>query len=134
MNVNLINTTKTDKESIMRIIASICLILGLALYVQCKVVEENFEEQTDNAHILECMFQDNAGNCLRTRLARDIDQIEYEVTGKRSKPPMSSVLEQAGSVIAEIVDDLRESGTEGIIEEDDAQENHQGKRIQGAAD
>ncbi|XP_071651412.1 uncharacterized protein [Temnothorax longispinosus] len=104
----------------MRIIAPVFLVLGLALYVHC--AEEN-KPKEDDIGILECMFTDHAGNCLRTRLARDLDQIELEITGKKSEPTMSAVVEQAGNIIAEVVDDLQENGAEEIVEENDAQDN-----------
>ncbi|XP_071553289.1 uncharacterized protein [Temnothorax nylanderi] len=104
----------------MRIIAPVFLVLGLALYVHCT---EESKPKEDDIGILECMFTDHAGNCLRTRLARDLDQIELEITGKKNEPPMSAVVEQAGNIIAEVVDDLQENGAEEIVEEDDAQDN-----------
>ncbi|KAM0729559.1 hypothetical protein ACS0PU_003436 [Formica fusca] len=107
----------------MRIIASIILILGLALYVHCETTEEDNQEE-DDVGILNCMFASSTGSCFRSRLARDLDQIELEVTGKKSEPPMSTVVAQAGNIIAEIVDDLQETGAEGIIEEDDAQDDN----------
>lgn len=110
----------------MRIIASIILILGLALYVHCETTEEDNQEE-DDVGILNCMFASSTGSCFRSRLARDLDQIELEVTGKKSEPPMSTVVAQAGNIIAEIVDDLQETGGEGIIEEDDAQDDNVGK-------
>lgn len=105
----------------MRIIAPVFLILGLALYVHGLATEES-KPKEDGIDILECMFTDNAGNCLRTRLARDLDQIELEVTGKRSEPAISAVVEQASNIIAEVVDDLQENGAEEVEEENDAQD------------
>lgn len=110
----------------MRIFASIVLILGLALYVHCETTEEGNQEE-DGVGLLDCMLASNTGSCLRSRLSRDLDQIELEVTGKKSEPPMSTVVAQAGNIIAEIVDDLQENGAEGIIEEDDAQDDNVGK-------
>lgn len=110
----------------MRILASIFLVLGLALYVRGEAAEETGRDE-DDMGILECMFEDNAGNCLRTRLARDLDQIELEVSGKRNEPPLSAVVEQAGNMIAEVVDDLQETGAAGIIGEDDAQDDNIGE-------
>lgn len=109
----------------MRIFASIVLILGLALYVHCETTEEGNQEE-DGVGLLDCMFASNTGSCLRSRLSRDLDQIELEVTGKKSEPPLSTVVAQAGNIIAEIVDDLQENGAEGIIE-DDAQDDNVGK-------
>ncbi|XP_072749208.1 uncharacterized protein [Anoplolepis gracilipes] len=107
----------------MRIITSIVLILGLALYVHCEPTEESNQEE-DAVSIFDCIFASNAGNCLKSRLARDLDQIELEVTGKKSEPPVSTVVAQAGNIIAEVVDDLQKTGAEGIIEEDDVQDDN----------
>ncbi|KAL6443748.1 hypothetical protein ACFW04_001676 [Cataglyphis niger] len=107
----------------MRIFASIVFILGLALYVHCETTEEGNQGE-NGVGLLDCMLASNTGSCLRSRLSRDLDQIELEVTGKKSEPPMSTVVAQAGNIIAEIVDDLQENGAEGIIEEDDAQDDN----------
>ncbi|XP_012522277.1 uncharacterized protein LOC105828481 [Monomorium pharaonis] len=96
----------------MRITAPVFLVLGLVLHVHCAVTEKT-KPNEDETSILECMFADNAGNCFRTRLARDLDRIELEVTGKNSEPPMSAVIEQAGNIVAEFVDDLQKN--DGII-------------------
>ncbi|XP_011150114.1 uncharacterized protein LOC105189588 [Harpegnathos saltator] len=100
--------------------SSICLLvlLGLTPHVRCeRPTEESARDKEDG--ILECIFEDNSSNCLRTRLARDLDEIEREVTGKKGEPPMSVVLEQAGGTIAEVIEDLQETGVEGIIGEDE---------------
>lgn len=108
----------------MRIIAPVFLVLGLALHAHCTATEKG-DSKEDDMGILECMFTDNVGNCLRTRLARDLDQIELEVTGKKSEQqPMSAVIEQAGNIIAEVVDELQENGAEEIVGEDDAQDDN----------
>lgn len=115
----------------MRIIVWILLILGFAAYVHCEETTKKSSSDDDDVGILECMFEDNAGNCLRTRLARDLDRIEVEVTGKKNEPPMSAVIEQAGTIIAEIVDDLQESGAKEIVEEDEVQDQNIGKKHMG---
>lgn len=107
-------------------ITSVFLVLGLALHVHCVTTEESTLKE-DSFGILECMFIENAGNCLRTRLSRDLDRIEVEVIGKKSEPPMSLVVEQAGNIIAEAVDDLQENDAEEIINEDDAQDDNIGE-------
>lgn len=112
----------------MRLIVWISLVLGLAMYVHCDETTKESSSDDDDVGILECMFEDNAGNCLRTRMARDLDRIEMEVTGKKNEPPMSAVIEQAGTIIAEIIDDLQVSGAKGIVEEDEAQDENTGKR------
>ncbi|XP_025992126.1 uncharacterized protein LOC105194223 [Solenopsis invicta] len=99
----------------MRIATPVFLVLGLVLHVHCAVTENKPNE--DGTSILECIFTDNAGNCLRKRLARDLDRIELEVTGKKSEIPMSVVVEQAGNIVAEVVDDLQ-NGAEEIVEGD----------------
>jgi len=110
----------------MRIIAPVFLVLGLALYAHCVATEES-KSKEDDIDILECMFTDNVGNCLRMRLARDLDQIELKVTGKKSEPPMSAVIEQAGNIIAEVVDDLQKNDVEEIVEENDARNDNLGE-------
>ncbi|KYM84136.1 hypothetical protein ALC53_05513 [Atta colombica] len=106
----------------MRIIALVLfLVLGLALNAHCMAMKRSKPKEEG---ILGCIFTNNARSCLRTRLARDLDQIELEVTGKKSEPPMSAVIEQAGNVIAEVVDDLQENNAEEIIKEDDAQNDN----------
>ncbi|KYM98666.1 PREDICTED: uncharacterized protein LOC108777299 [Cyphomyrmex costatus] len=107
----------------MRIIAPVFLVFGLVLHAHCMAMEKNTPKEDDTG-ILECVFTNNARNCLRTRLARDLDQIELEVTGKKSEPPMSAVIEQAGNVIAQVVDDLQENNAEEIVKEDDAQNDN----------
>lgn len=99
--------------------ASVFLLLGLALNARCEATTENDVDADDDVGILECMFEHNAGNCLRARLARDLDRIELEVTGKRSEPPMSAVIERAGNIIAEVVDELQETGADGIVDDED---------------
>lgn len=103
------------------------VLLGLALHVRCEQAsEESARDEEDG--ILDCVFEDNTGNCLRMRLARDLDKIEREVTGKKSEQPISVVVEQAGSIIADVVDDLQETGAEEIIGEDEAQDDEIGKK------
>ncbi|XP_012230619.1 uncharacterized protein [Linepithema humile] len=107
----------------MKIITSVFFVLGLALYVRCEATGKSNREEEDIS-ILECMFEDNVGSCFRTRLARDLDRIELDVTGKQSDPPISVVVERAGSVIADFVDDLQEADAEEIIEENEAQNDN----------
>lgn len=92
------------------------MVLGLVLHVHCAVTEES-KPNEDDMDILKCFLTDTTGNCLRTRLAHNLDRIELEVTGKKSETPMSVVIEQAGNVAAEFVDDLQENDAEEIIEE-----------------
>lgn len=109
----------------MRIIAPVFLVLGLALHVYCAATEDS-KSKEDDFDPLECMFTDT-GNCLRTRLARDLDQIEVEIIGKRSEPPISAVLEQAGDVIADVINDVQENGFAGILEEKDSRDGDIGE-------
>ncbi|KAL0133912.1 hypothetical protein PUN28_001095 [Cardiocondyla obscurior] len=107
--------------------ATIFLILGLALRaVYATTDDENTEQDQD---ILECVFAEVAGNCFRTRLARQLDRMEVDITGERSKVPISTVIEQAGDVIAELTDfalrDNNADGATGRLEEDDAQEEYE---------
>lgn len=108
------------------------VLLGLALRVRCEEAAEDGAHDEEDDGILECVFEDNTADCLRTRLARDLDQIEREVTGKKAEPTISAVVEQAGGVIAEVVDDLQNTGAEGVIGEDEAQDDEIGKNPQAS--
>ncbi|XP_053987306.1 uncharacterized protein LOC128892452 [Hylaeus anthracinus] len=108
----------------MRIV-SVCLVVGLALYVQ----GESFERKQEDGSVLECVLEDNAMGCLRTRLARDIDRIEMQVTGEKSETPMSAVIEQAGNFVAEIVDDMQNPARADDLEEQSGEE--EGRRNKG---
>lgn len=113
-----------QRKTTMRVITPVLLVLGLALYARCEATGESSREEDG---ILECMFEDSVGSCFKTRLARNLDQIELDVTGKKSEPPISVVIERAGSVIADVVDDLQEADAEEIIEEDEAQNDNAGE-------
>ncbi|KZC08627.1 PREDICTED: uncharacterized protein LOC107186806 [Dufourea novaeangliae] len=111
----------------MRITVSVVLFLGLALYVQSEPIPGNKEEDDQSA--LDCVWEDNTMGCLRTRLARDIDRIEMQVTGKKSETPMSAVIEQAGNFMAEVVDDIQNPDkAEQVEEEPEADEKVEGRR------
>ncbi|XP_076241630.1 uncharacterized protein LOC143183793 [Calliopsis andreniformis] len=98
----------------MRITVSIFFLLGLVLCCQGEPIERKEDDQS----VLDCVFEDNSIGCLRTRLARDIDQVEMQVTGKKSEMPMSAVLEQTSSFVAEVIDDVQDSETTEEAEED----------------
>ncbi|KOC68633.1 hypothetical protein WH47_06425 [Habropoda laboriosa] len=91
----------------MRIVVFSILLLGLALYVQGEPIQAKRQEDES---FLNCVLEDNSMGCLTTRLARNMDQIEMRVTGRKSETPMSAVIEQAGSFVAEVVDDLQNPG------------------------
>lgn len=74
------------------------------------------EEESDEA-LLDCASQENTLGCLGTRLARSMDRIEMQVTGKRSETPMSVVIEQAGNFVAELVDDIQNPGRADQVDE-----------------
>ncbi|KAL2742739.1 protein lethal(3)malignant blood neoplasm 1 [Vespula maculifrons] len=110
-----LNETKKKDQSlkgysflwiIMRDSTILLSIIGLIVLSIAYVSAETQDEGEGST--LECIFQDNIGNCLRKRLARDIDRIEIEVSGKKSEPPMSEVIEQTGNFIAEFVSDVQE--------------------------
>ncbi|XP_043262391.1 uncharacterized protein LOC122403121 [Colletes gigas] len=103
---------------------SVLLLLGLALYVQ----GEPIERKQDDESALYCVLKENAMECLRTRLARDIDRIEMQVTGAKSETPISAVIEQAGNFVAEVVDDFQNPGrADGAGEETEAGEQEEGR-------
>lgn len=74
------------------------------------------EEESDEA-LLDCALQENTLGCLGARLARSMDRIEMQVTGKKSETPMSVVIEQAGNFVAELVDDIQNPGRADQVDE-----------------
>lgn len=98
----------------MRITVSVFFLLGLVLCALGEPIERTEEDQS----VLDCVFEDNTVGCLRTRLARDIDQVEMQVTGRKSEPPMSAVIEQTSSFMAEVVDGLQNPETAEETKED----------------
>ncbi|XP_076757151.1 uncharacterized protein LOC143427126 [Xylocopa sonorina] len=111
----------------MRITVFATLLLGLAIRVQGETVAAN----EANEGLLDCVLGEDAVGCLSTRLARSIDQIEVQVTGKKSETPMSAVIEQAGNFVAEVVDDLQSSGTADqslVADTDEGRANKFGRR------
>ncbi|OAD54293.1 Protein lethal(3)malignant blood neoplasm 1 [Eufriesea mexicana] len=110
----------------MRISVSTFLLLGLALYIQ----GEPIESKEENGSLLDCVLESNSIGCLGTRLARNIDQIEMQVTGKKSETPMSMVIEQAGNFVAEVIDDVQNPGrSEEVAESADAGEQGENSKI-----
>ncbi|XP_029052148.1 uncharacterized protein LOC114880377 [Osmia bicornis bicornis] len=105
------------------------LLLGIALYARGEAIENKEEEGS----FLNCVLEDNTIGCMRTRLARDIDQIEVQVTGKKSEVPMSAVIEQAGNFVAEVIDDIQNpedaEEVEEDVENDGEQEEGRGKKM-----
>ncbi|CAK9798772.1 hypothetical protein ANTPLA_LOCUS1765 [Anthophora plagiata] len=109
----------------MRIVVFSFLLLGLALYVQGEPIQPKEE---DEGSLLNCVLEENTVGCLTTRLARNMDQIEMQVTGKKPETPMSAVIEQTGSFVAEIVDDLQNPGkAENLEEKTDIAEQEEGR-------
>ncbi|XP_076161081.1 uncharacterized protein LOC143143576 [Ptiloglossa arizonensis] len=107
----------------MRIV-SVFLLLGLVLCAQGEPIEGERDEES----VLDCAIEDDAMGCLRTRLARDMDRIEQRVTGEKTETPISAVIEQAGSFVAEVVDDLQNPGR---AEQDDDEETELGEQEEG---
>ncbi|XP_017884525.1 uncharacterized protein LOC108627679 [Ceratina calcarata] len=106
----------------MRITVIASLILGLALCAKGETVKE------DNESLLNCIADDDTLGCLTSRLARDIDQIEVQVTGRTSETPMSSVIEQAGNFVAELIDDVQHPEQPAETEQEEGRGKKIGKR------
>ncbi|XP_076292648.1 uncharacterized protein LOC143214938 [Lasioglossum baleicum] len=106
----------------MRITVSILLALGLAVCAYCEPIQK--KEDTDSA--FNCVFEDNTLDCLKTRLARDLDHAELQVAGKMSDPPLSAVIEQTGNYVAEVVDTVQNPEKEDP--EDQAADQVEGRR------
>lgn len=101
------------------------LLLGIALYARGEAIENKEEEGS----FLNCVLEDNAVGCMTTRLARDIDRIEVQVTGKKSEVPMSAVIEQAGNFVAEVIDDIQNPGEAEEDVEDDGEQGENKREI-----
>ncbi|XP_078035266.1 uncharacterized protein LOC144469173 [Augochlora pura] len=104
----------------MRITVTVLLALGLALCATC----EPIQKREDNDSAFDCVFQENTVDCLRTRLARDLDQTEIQMTGKLSEPPLSAVMEQTGNFVAEVVDSIQNPEEEEL-------EGQAGEQVEG---
>ncbi|KAK2588994.1 hypothetical protein KPH14_001843 [Odynerus spinipes] len=111
-------------------------LLGLLLALCGSISAEEKVTATrgneDEGSTLECIFDDNVSNCLRKRLARDIDRIEVEVSGKKSEPPMSAVIEEAGNFIGELVSDVQEEITEDVAEVAERDASEDGRALEEA--
>ncbi|KAG7210021.1 hypothetical protein KM043_011601 [Ampulex compressa] len=84
----------------MRILLVVLSVLGLAL-----ADVPPASRQEEDGGLLECVFENNSASCLRSRLSRDMDRIEFEVTGKKGEPPVSSLVEQTSNFVAELISD-----------------------------
>lgn len=101
---------------IMRITVTVLFLLGITILDARGEPIGKTEEESDEA-LLDCASQENTLGCLGTRLARSMDRIEMQVTGKRSETPMSVVIEQAGNFVAELVDDIQNPGRADQVDE-----------------
>ncbi|XP_033212584.1 uncharacterized protein LOC117170142 [Belonocnema kinseyi] len=100
---------------------SLCAILGIVLVYDYASAEEE-------KGFLECILEANSASCARKRIAKEIDQIELEVTGKRGEVPMSVVLQESGKFIAEGLNTLF-----GVEETENAQNDESEDRGMGEA-
>lgn len=107
----------------MRIPVFAFLFLGLALCAQ----GEQIETKEEDGSLINCMFEDNTLACMATRTARDIDQIEMQVTGKKSEVPMSAAIEQAGNFVAEVIGDIQ--NPERSEAEESTEDGQQGEKL-----
>lgn len=98
---------------------SLCAILGIVLVYDFALAEEE-------KGFLECILEANSASCARKRIAKEIDQIEFDVTGKRGEVPMSVVLQESGKFIAEGLNTLF-----GAEKTDDAQNDESEDRGMG---
>ncbi|XP_066596228.1 uncharacterized protein [Prorops nasuta] len=96
-----------------RILGTVLPILAVGLLLQ-GVSAEVAEDETS---LMDCLFANNAGSCLRKKLARSIDDLEEKVTGKKTEMPISVVLEEAGEAVAQVLRD------ETVEEPEDEREN-----------
>ncbi|XP_015172143.1 PREDICTED: uncharacterized protein LOC107064232 [Polistes dominula] len=125
---------KTEDVRNWVVLASCCSSSGISvvgprtLVLLTSVVLAETKDEEREKSTLECIFEDNVGNCLKKRLARDIDRIEIEVSGKKSEPPMSEVIEQTGNFIAEFVSDVQEE-----LQEDDEEVAERDANVDGQA-
>lgn len=80
----------------------LCAILGV-LFLFSSINGILAEEEKG---FLECILEANSASCARKRIAKEIDGIELEISGRKSDVPMSIVLEETGSFIAEGLNSL----------------------------
>ena len=91
--------------------SSLCAILGICLTYNFIIAISAEEEKG----FMECILEANSASCARKSIAKEIDQIELEVSGKRSDVPMSVVLEKTGHFIADGINNLLSfEKTEGV--------------------
>lgn len=76
----------------------LCALLGIFMIFDSIVVRSLAEEE---GGILECILEANSASCARKKIAKEIDEMEFEVSGTKSDVPMSVVLEEAGNFVAE---------------------------------
>ena len=79
---------------------SLCALIGLLLLLAGSLAEEQ-PPREEEAGLLDCLFAANSVACASQRAARDIDRIELQVAGRAGPVPMSKVLEEGGSLIAD---------------------------------
>lgn len=62
---------------------------------------EELQPSGSGQGIFGCVFETNRVSCARKRMAEEIDRIETQVTGRSSEVPMSKVIEEGGSLLAD---------------------------------
>ncbi|XP_058806679.1 uncharacterized protein LOC131673044 [Phymastichus coffea] len=85
----------------------ISIVLALVLASSRTSFAEQLQQRQENENkgsIIDCLFETNAVTCANKKMAKEIDRIEFEVTGRTSEMPISKVIEESGSLIA---DDLQ---------------------------
>ncbi|XP_011503475.1 PREDICTED: uncharacterized protein LOC105366657 isoform X1 [Ceratosolen solmsi marchali] len=58
------------------------------------------QENEEEGGILNCLFKSNYVTCMKKRMAWEIDRIEMQITGRASQIPMSKIIEESGSLLA----------------------------------
>lgn len=96
---------------------TVLFLLGIAILHDARGEPIGKTEEESDEALLDCALQENTLGCLGARLARSMDRIEMQVTGKKSETPMSVVIEQAGNFVAELVDDIQNPGRADQVDE-----------------
>ena len=106
---------------------SLCAILGIVLIYNFTSANEILAEEEKG--FLECILEANSASCARKRIAKEIDQIELEVSGRRSDVPMSVVLQETGNFIAEGLDNLFGAGETENSQNDESETRGMGRSL-----
>lgn len=79
------------------------ILLAGALLVAFAGHARSLEHSDNNKQgIFTCLFEDDGLNCARTRIARQLDEMQVQFNSGRSiGEPISQVIEQTGGLVAE---------------------------------